>query len=200
MLQAIAEKIIAKSLYYGYINQEQTEEYLYGLNLIGNIVIADVSTIIIGCCFGMIWECIIFWLFYKILRKYCGGYHFNTSLKCYFSSVVLCIGVLGIMKYISIPIYIMDFIITVSTIVLLIFVPVEAANKPLDKKEFTLYRKIAITLVVILIAVYAVARFCEWKIMYNIMPLSVFSVTVFVIVGKINGIYRNRVKACVKAS
>ena len=60
-----------------YIKQEQYDEYVYALEIILNILITDITMIIIGLAMGMIWECILFWLVYKILRKYCGGYHFS---------------------------------------------------------------------------------------------------------------------------
>ena len=63
-----------------YIKQEQYDEYVYALEIILNILITDITMIIIGLAMGMIWECILFWLVYKILRKYCGGDHFSIIL------------------------------------------------------------------------------------------------------------------------
>ena len=52
-----------------YIKQEQYDEYVYALEIILNILITDITMIIIGLAMGMIWECILFWLVYKILRR-----------------------------------------------------------------------------------------------------------------------------------
>ena len=45
-----------------YIKQEQYDEYVYALEIILNILITDITMIIIGLAMGMIWECILFWL------------------------------------------------------------------------------------------------------------------------------------------
>ena len=41
-----------------YIKQEQYDEYVYALEIILNILITDITMIIIGLAMGMIWECI----------------------------------------------------------------------------------------------------------------------------------------------
>ena len=75
MIHKISEKAIMYAILNNYIKQEQYDEYVYALEIILNILITDITMIIIGLAMGMIWECILFWLVYKILRKYCGGYH-----------------------------------------------------------------------------------------------------------------------------
>ena len=100
MIHKISEKAIMYAIHNNYIKQEQYDEYVYALEIILNILITDITMIIIGLAMGMIWECILFWLVYKILRKYCGGYHFSTSLKCYLSSCIMCPVVLAVVRYV----------------------------------------------------------------------------------------------------
>ena len=100
MIHKISEKAIMYAILNNYIKQEQYDEYVYALEIILNILITDITMIIIGLAMGMIWECILFWLVYKILRKYCGGYHFSTSLKCYLSSCIMCPVVLAVVRYV----------------------------------------------------------------------------------------------------
>ena len=118
-----------------YIKQEQYDEYVYALEIILNILITDITMIIIGLAMGMIWECILFWLVYKILRKYCGGYHFSTSLKCYLSSCIMCPVVLAVVRYVPYSMTVWGLLTLTALIILSILSPVEAANKPLDEKR-----------------------------------------------------------------
>lgn len=94
MIHKISEKAIMYAILNNYIKQEQYDEYVYALEIILNILITDITMIIIGLAMGMIWECILFWLVYKILRKYCGGYisHIAEMLFIILHYVSGCIG------------------------------------------------------------------------------------------------------------
>ena len=72
MIHKISEKAIMYAILNNYIKQEQYDEYVYALEIILNILITDITMIIIGLAMGMIWECILFWLVYKILRYVSG--------------------------------------------------------------------------------------------------------------------------------
>ena len=153
-----------------YIKQEQYDEYVYALEIILNILITDITMIIIGLAMGMIWECILFWLVYKILRKYCGGYHFSTSLKCYLSSCIMC------------PVVLLTL---TALIILSILSPVEAANKPLDEKEQRIFGITARILIIISAVCWSVTAIVfRQLILSKIISLSIISVAVFVIAGK----------------
>ena len=64
MIHKISEKEIMYAILNNYIKQEQYDEYVYALEIILNILITDITMIIIGLAMGMIWECILFWLVY----------------------------------------------------------------------------------------------------------------------------------------
>ena len=127
---------------------------------------------------GMIWECILFWLVYKILRKYCGGYHFSTSLKCYLSSCIMCPVVLAVVRYVP-------YSTLTALIILSILSPVEAANKPLDEKEQRIFGITARILIIISAVCWSVTAIVfRQLILSKIISLSIISVAVFVIAGK----------------
>ena len=148
-VQKISEKAIMYAILNNYIKQEQYDEYVYALEIILNILITDITMIIIGLAMGMIWECILFWLVYKILRKYCGGYHFSTSLKCYLSSCIMCPVVLAVVRYVPYSMTVWGLLTLTALIILSILSPVEAANKPLDEKEQRIFGITARILIII---------------------------------------------------
>ena len=185
MIKEISEKITQKAVEDGNIKSEQYEEYLYGINMILNIFITDITMIIIGIIMRMLWECIAFWFFYKILRKYCGGYHFSTSLKCYLSSCVMCPVILAAVKYIPFNMFIWAVITFIGCIILFILSPVEAVNKPLDEKEISVFGRIARFLVVIILIIFIIAVLLKWIIISKIISVCIISVAVFSIAGKI---------------
>ena len=160
MIHKISEKAIMYAILNTYIKQEQYDEYVYALEIILNILITDITMIIIGLAMGMIWECILFWLVYKILRKYCGGYHFSTSLKCYLSSCIMCPVVLAVVRYVPYSMTVWGLLTLTALIILSILSPVEAANKPLDEKEQRIFGITARILIIISAVCWSV-RFCR---------------------------------------
>lgn len=185
MIKEISEKITKKAVEDGSIKSEQYEEYLYGINMILNILITDITMLIIGFIMRMLWECIVFWFFYKILRKYCGGFHFSTSLKCYLSSCIMCPVILTTVKYIPFNIFTWTVITLIGCIILFILSPVEAVNKPLDEKEISVFGRIARFLVVIILIIFIIAVLLKWIIISKIISVCIISVAVFSIAGKI---------------
>lgn len=187
MIHSISDKLVRFAIQNEYIKQEQYDEYLYALNMLLNILITDVTMLVIGFLMGMIWECVIFWLVYKILRKYCGGFHFGTSLKCYLSSCIICPTVLAVIHNVPYNQLIWCLFTSAATLILFIFSPVAAENKPLDEKEKQVFGKIAKALIAIVMICWCIAS----MILHNttlskIISLSIICVTAFVISGKIH--------------
>ncbi len=184
-MEVLSKKIINYALTNEYIHKEQYEEYLYILTLILNILITDITMLVIGVIMGMVWECITYWLIYKVLRKYCGGFHFSTSFKCYLSSCIMCPAVLIIIKHVPINVVVLTIVAMLFSIILLFLSPVEAVNKPLDEQEIKLFGKVARLLVVGVMLVYSISLILKFYLVSKIIALSIISVGLFVIAGKL---------------
>ena len=172
---------------YEFVGEASDGELAYPLILKEkpDILITDITMIIIGLAMGMIWECILFWLVYKILRKYCGGYHFSTSLKCYLSSCIMCPVVLAVVRYVPYSMTVWGLLTLTALIILSILSPVEAANKPLDEKEQRIFGITARILIIISAVCWSVTAIVfRQLILSKIISLSIISVAVFVIAGK----------------
>lgn len=193
MIHLLSYKLIQHAIQNEYIKHEQADEYVYALNILLNILITDITMLAIGYFMNMLWECILFWLVYKVLRKYCGGFHFGTSLKCYLSSCFMCPAVLVIVQYAPYSQLIWGAITSITAIILFILSPVAAENKPLDEKEKKIFSRVAKILIIIsMICWTASAIVLHNNTVSEIISLSTVSVTLFVIVGKIHLIVLNR--------
>ena len=186
MLSAVSEKLTEKAVKCGCIQREQYDEYLFAVNMITNILITDLTMVLIGGIMGMLWECIVFWLFYKILRKYCGGFHFSTSLKCYASSCVMCPIVLVAVKYVPYELYVWLSVAMVGSIILFMLSPVPAVNKPLDEKEFIMFGRVARILTVVVLSIDIIATFFGLHILSTLISISVICAAIYCIIGKIH--------------
>ena len=185
-MEKISKKILNYAMTNNYIQAEQYDEYLYMLTIFLNILANDITMLCFGFAMGMIWECIVFWTVYKVLRKYCGGYHFATSFKCYLSSCVMCVVVLCIIKYIKLPVALTFAGVLVSSGILFLISPVEAKNKPLDEIENIVYRKIARIITFLLLIIYTTLIFFKLYMIAQVTALAMVSVTVFAVAGKIH--------------
>lgn len=187
MIHSLSDRTIRYAIKNGYIKKEQYDEYLYALSMLLNILITDITMLCIGFFMRMIWECIIFWLVYKALRKYCGGFHFGTSLKCYLSSCVMCPAVLIVVRYVPYNESIWCIFTVAAAVMLFILSPVEAKNKPLDEKERRFFGRTARVLITVILICWCVASMILHNDTFSkIISLSIVSVTAFVIAGKIH--------------
>lgn len=187
------DKVSAKILNYAvrneYISNSVYEEYLYMLTMLLNIIVTDITMLLIGLAMHMVWECIVFWLIYKALRKYCGGFHFSTSFRCYLSSCIMCPLVLCMIHFMSDSMVVPTILTMAASATLLILVPVEAVNKPLDEAERAVFGKVARILVVIAAVVYSIMLLVRFYTISKILALGIICVTIFVVAGKIQLVY-----------
>lgn len=141
MINKFSTKVSDRLLRMGVINEQDYEIYQYGLEHLFTSILDLLTLFAIGLIMGMIWQGIIFVLSFMLFRKYAGGYHTHTPLRCYLLTNIVILGVLSVMKYIEISIYIYLGLYIVSSIIIFIFSPVEAINKKLDEVEKIIYRK-----------------------------------------------------------
>lgn len=191
MVASITEKIVNRAILGKYITEEQHDEYIYALTLLLNILIADISVLIIGCAMHMMLECILFVLIYKLLRKYCGGYHFDTSLKCYISSCLMCPVALLVVRYVPFEIWGWSSIVVLSAILLFIISPVPALNKPLDEKEIVMFGKVARVSIFVIMSAYIIAVISNYYTMAKVISLATVFVAFFAVLGKMQLKYYN---------
>lgn len=183
-IASIAENITSKLVEQDAIGEEQQEEYVYALTLIISIVITDITALIIGWAMGMFFECVGFCFIYRNLRKYCGGFHFGTSLKCYLSTCVMCPVALLMVKHLPENFLWWSVAWVMFSAVTFVLSPVEALNKPLDEAEQKMFGKIARIMIVVLSVCYLVFALLRLGVCLKVMTVSMMFVTLFAIIGK----------------
>ncbi|MCD7840625.1 MAG: accessory gene regulator B family protein, partial [Erysipelotrichaceae bacterium] len=82
MITSMAHYIAVFLLKNDVINKENLNIYIYGFELMISSGINIVTTIVLGVLFSKLTECLVFLISFILLRKYCGGYHANSYLKC----------------------------------------------------------------------------------------------------------------------
>ena len=184
MRGALSEKIISYAVANSYIDKSQSEEYKYGLELILNVALTDITILAIGLAMHMVWEILVFNLIYRGLRKYCGGYHFNSSIKCYLSSCIMFPLAMLLLKYAKMDMRLWHMLFASSAIILFLLAPVSSFNKPLDRDEKILFGKISKILILSIVGLYILAFSIHGYYLAQIISISVGFVSIFAIIGK----------------
>lgn len=150
-LETISGAIAKSFADQGIINGDETDIYQFGLRQLFFFVVNMITAITIGIVVGMLQECLVFSLAYMLLRRYTGGYHAKTSIRCYFLSILMVVVVLFSIKA-AILYEWNDFCIIAtmfSGVVIYLKAPIESENKPLDDAEYRKYRKCSLIIMII---------------------------------------------------
>lgn len=143
-MNAIIDKVVRSLVSQGSICEEDSELYHFGIEQLYLFFVNIVTTILIGVIMGMIWQSILFMLAYIPLRKFAGGYHAKTPMRCYCMSVALIVAVLLLIHFVVPSVLVITLIWIASMVVIYLKAPVGSINKPLSEGEKALFRKVAL--------------------------------------------------------
>ena len=166
-------------------NPETNKEIImYGMEALLMDVLGFALTVFVGVCFHYIIGSIFTWVFLYPLRKYAGGYHASTRIRC----TILSIAILTLSFYVILKLNIVRIdmcIFLICSLILWCFAPVSTANKRLDDAELKEYRKRTRILLLIDIVIYLLAVIFLNKMIVTSITISLFIVGTSVLAGKI---------------
>lgn len=175
MAELLANKIAQKLIAFGAAPQTNYQIIRFGLelmisSLIGILIVAVISTL---CGFPFLW--ILFLAAFIPLRTTAGGYHASTHARCNIVFAVIYLFCVTVCMFVTLSTISYVIISAISAVVVYLFSPVEAINKPLnaERKRNNRMRSIAITLFNLLIAIVL------WIIHYNKLLLQMYYLGVF---------------------
>lgn len=137
----ITQKLIASSV----IEESDKELYSYGFFLLLSSVLYLVVAAIFGSAFGILWESIVFYFLFSILREYAGGIHAKTEHGCMLSTILaLLLSIIGIRKMMQAELSTaaMVFLI-VGCAAVFLFSPLDVPEKPLSADDWRHYQRIS---------------------------------------------------------
>jgi len=141
MFAKSAEKLSHYLLHYNVIASEQYEICRYGFQQGFTVLLNIVTIAAIGLAMGEFLHAAIFLAAFIPLRRFAGGYHAKTPVRCYLYSVGLVTAILLAIKLSVLTHFICIIIFSVSCTVIAVLAPVEDKHKPLDNIEHTVFRK-----------------------------------------------------------
>lgn len=152
MVEKINNRMIDWLISEGCIGEEDREVYQYGIQSIVERVAAFLAMVIIMVLMDSIVTGIVFIVCFKQLRRYAGGYHAATYLRCFVFSNIAFISVIAFIKYDIFSIMIYRILSILSFGILYYLRPVESPNKTFtDKAKLIFYRKEKITICIMIL-------------------------------------------------
>jgi accessory gene regulator B len=123
-----------------------------------------------GFVLGVLFEGLLFWLSFCLMRRYAGGYHANTQRKCCVISAGVIILVFLFLKYIQVDILVVGLLQGIGYIAIVLTAPVDNKNRILNNAEKKDFRKKTYTVATILLVV---SGYLYWKkYVCMLMPIS----------------------------
>lgn len=185
MITSLAQYITGILLKNNVIENEYLDIYIYGFEVLISGVLSIFIGLILGLIFSQLVECIIFLIVFVTLRKYCGGYHADTYLKC---NTIFAVNVAIVMIILKFN-FTYHFVIHIAICVLCISIylmlsPVENIYKPITDEEKKKYRLIAVLLAFAMIIISSLVYFCFIKSAI-VMDMAMLSVAVSMLIEKL---------------
>lgn len=170
------------------IKNEEKDIYVYGTELIISSIINLFICLIISILFKDFINSLIFFISFSSLRRFTGGFHSKSFLRCNIIFAIIVVTTLLLNTYSG---YIIDYVIVnviliiFSLLSIVRFSPVYNDNKKLSEYERKLYLIKSVVVYLIHILVYFLL-FIGIGLKLNIIIISDFVVAVMIIWGVLN--------------
>lgn len=174
------------------INNNQIDEserclYEYGFFILLSNVIYVTITLVLGSVFNIIIESMAFYIAFSLIRRYAGGFHASSEMKCTLittTSIFLCFLCTKLCEInnIQMPILIPTMIAAISIFVLC---PLDTPEKPLTKEEYKYFRKISWTILLLIILAICIGWYFKLDFLMYPCCMSLILESILLVLGKI---------------
>ncbi len=185
MFHRATGKIVEQLTISGIIQSEKKELYRYGINQLLNNMFSLLTFFIIGILLKGVIYALIFLMAYFPLRVYAGGFHASTAFRCWILSSGLLVLVLLTVNYAPIPPILYDLFACLSIGVIIIMMPIEDANKPLDEKEIQVYKKRGVIVLILEILIFILFRYFQLDRVAESLAMAWISLSILLLLGNI---------------
>ena len=165
MTDVISEGIAKWLAREGVIVEEEQNLFSYAAYSLFFGLLPVIISIALGAVFGILYESILLLLPFMLLRKFSGGFHFDSAKLCIVCSIALIALALGAIKWLLSGISLTPIAVCVllSAISLWINSPIESLARKLSANEKVLFRNISRVLIVIVFLTFLLLLFFENK-------------------------------------
>ena len=185
LISKLSERIAAGLKQSSIINEDDVELYAYGFYILISKLLFLIIALILGVILNIVFESIVFYVSFSIIRAYAGGVHANKEWKCFlYTSVSIIMCALGIKVLINLkPTVLFAVILMISSLIIIIISPLDTKEKPLSAKEKEKYYMIsAIVLLSYILVILLLSKLGIMKVCYAIM-IAIFLESILLMAG-----------------
>lgn len=190
MIYKTSRHITDKLIKHGRVDSDDRELFEYGIFLVISQIIYALVCIICGIVFKCIAESLVLYVSFNFARKYSGGFHASTELRCFIISSLSILCSVSLIKTFEIKDLRVPFIIflAAASAVIIIFSPLDTDEKPLTEDEKVLFRKKSFLVLGVLLAV-CIATFPKLRFISYSAGTAVILESVFLSLGKLKKLF-----------
>lgn len=190
MIYKTSRHITDKLIRHGRVDSDDRELFEYGIFLVISQIIYALVCIICGIVFKCIAESLVLYVSFNFARKYSGGFHASTELRCFIISSLSILCSVSLIKTFEIKDLCVPFIILLAaaSAVIIIFSPLDTDEKPLTEDEKVLFRKKSFLVLGVLLTV-CIATFPKLRFISYSAGTAVILESVFLSLGKLKKLF-----------
>lgn len=189
MIEKINSRIINFFVHKNFIKGEERDLYEYALTALTSSILHMVTITILGVCFNMLIESIVFYGSFISIRKFAGGYHAKTPIRCYLFSIISSIIVLCLIKlFNSVSIiftYVLIMLELLFVVLILLISPLDTENNPLTEQEKKIYRMLTSIISILIFIISALCVLGGYRNIGNSMICGVIMSALVLLMRKI---------------
>lgn len=182
----LANKLLDKSI----INDTEKELYVYGFFILLSQVLYFTLTVMFGILLDIVLQSVVFYVAFQFIRRYAGGIHASSELKCEIATTFSIFSCLVIVKLCDL--YNIKTVILISMIVaiILIFIlcPLDTPEKSLTKKEKMYFRKKSWIILLIILTIIGFSSCFNINALTYPCCMSLILESILLVLGKIKEI------------
>lgn len=194
MIIKLSEFLTEKLLLNNSIFEEERELFIYGFFTMFSFTVFFVLASVFGLVLKCFIESILFYIAFMFIRRFAGGYHAATEVRCSIIST-LCIFISILIIKLSL-VYGFQTVLSVislfSSIIIFFLCPLDTPEKRLTQKEFKRFRKKSRITVLIIAFVVIISYFLKLYTLSVPCSVSLVLESILLTCGKIKELNMNR--------
>lgn len=134
MLNVISNAVATLFINNGIADEEDRDIYIYSVNVLLYNVATFIFILVLSFLFHNVIETLVFLLTFVSLRRYTGGYHAETRIKCFLASVTVYVLAVIVGTYFTDrgAVWILSLVMIICSCMLILFSPINS-----DKMQFS---------------------------------------------------------------
>lgn len=187
MISKLASKVVKRLVYRSVITDTEQELYVYGFFILISQILYFTLTMIFGVLLDIVLESVIFYVAFQFIRRYAGGIHASSELKCEIAtttSIFLCLLCTKLCETNNIqkPILVLT---SITTVFIFVFCPLDTPEKPLTKEECKYFRKISWVILLLIMLTICIGWYLKLEFLIYPCCMGLILESILLVLGKI---------------